>query len=679
MSSPSASAALLQFVPFSSAMDGTFWGELSRRKLEQYRLSEGPFEISASYSCGSAPGLPALANLDSGSFSSAGGGLKTPDSCPLRGVLYLPNSLADMKKMDKAELLRATGDSTWQAVLDGRAIRDPSLLNRFLALVYVDLKKYNFCYWFGFPAPRLPEGVCAAQPPRRLRDLFDEEKLAQLNTAYTTLQSPESRAAFLVVPEPGGVRIRPLEELPSLIGSDFYLTFSDPSTSDSHPGWPLRNLLALVLHQWGRLLTACEVICYRREARQGRLQSGHSLVLSLRLDGTFTDDAPAFVGWERNATGQLGPRSVNLGASLDPVRLMENARGLNLQLMRWRLAPTLDLETVASTKCLLLGAGTLGCSVARCLVSWGVRTVTFVDNGVVSYSNPARQSLYTERDCRDGGRPKCDAAAEALRAISPAITARGESLTVPMPGHSVPSQAEAKVQAEFERLVSLIAEHDAIFLLLDTREARWLPTVVAAAQRKVVVNAALGFDTFLVMRHGVSAESDGAGEGEKLGCYFCNDVVGPADSTRDRTLDQQCTVTRPGVGMMAGALAVELLVGLLQSPLKGRCPAFGAVAGGTGGNEEEFSDNPLGPVPHQIRGFLNRHQYMTPACVAFAMCTACSPPVLDEYARRGWEFVLEVLNDASCLERLTGLSRLHEETDLDQVWALSDSDESATS
>ena len=75
-------------------------------------------------------------------------------------------------------------------------------------------------------------------------------------------------------------------------------------------------------------------------------------------------------------------------------------------------------------------------------------------------------------------------------------------------------------------LEKLVDEHDVIFLLMDSRESRWLPTVLGASKGKMVLNAALGFDTFLVMRHGARTPSK---DGKRLGCYYCNDIVAPTD------------------------------------------------------------------------------------------------------------------------------------------------------
>lgn len=162
--------------------------------------------------------------------------------------------------------------------------------------------------------------------------------------------------------------------------------------------------------------------------------------LALDINGILEDaKSPKVVGLQKNEEGKLLPKSVKLNDFLDPAKRMANAVDLNLRLMRWRLVPDLDLDKISSTKCLLLGAGTLGCYVARALLAWGIRTITFVDSGKVNDSNPVRQPLY---NCEDVGKHKAEAAADALKKIFPGVNSTAHILSIPMPGHSVVDSCE---------------------------------------------------------------------------------------------------------------------------------------------------------------------------------------------------------------------------------------------
>lgn len=311
---------------------------------------------------------------------------------------------------------------------------------------------------------------------------------------------------------------------------DRYVSFVDPSTHAEAPGWPLRNLLVLVRQRFR--LNKIKALCYRD--MWARRHEARSVILPLEMDPVEQMELtkmPKATGWERSPNGKLQAQQRNLAEYMDPSRLADQSVDLNLKLMKWRLAPDLDLDTIKNTRCLLLGAGTLGGYVSRNLLGWGVRKVTFVDYGKVSYSNPVRQPLFEFDDCPDGGKPKAAQAAQTLKRIYPGVDSQGHSLSVPMLGH--PFTDEGRTRADYDRLDSLIQEHDIIFLLMDTRESRWLPTVMGKAAGKIVMNAALGFDSYVVMRHGSESIEDGA---PSLGCYFCNDVVAPADVSSLSTL-----------------------------------------------------------------------------------------------------------------------------------------------
>uniref|UniRef100_A0A8D3ATF2 Ubiquitin-like modifier-activating enzyme ATG7 n=1 Tax=Scophthalmus maximus TaxID=52904 RepID=A0A8D3ATF2_SCOMX len=643
----------LQFAPFSSALEAGFWHQLTQKKLNDYRLDESPKCIKGYYYNGDPVGLPTRLTLEFSAFDVDG---PTPARCcPAVGTLYNTNTLDAFKTADKKALLEKEAkevDIMYDYLSIFLSFFFPFLKSHF----FQDLKKYHFYYWFCFPALCFPEGIKIVKPPSVLDQVFSAKQIAALQEAFDDLwikRGTSAVAYFLMKYTDDTVQLAPLGDWDTFFTDTKKVTVGvyDPCTLSQHPGWPLRNLLVLLANRWGSKLDTVEVLCFRDRTLQGSRSIQHSLIFQVKLPELSNNSAcPKSVGWEKNPKGAMGPRMVNLSECMDPKRLAESSVDLNLKLMRWRLVPSLDLEKVVNIKCLLLGAGTLGCNVARTLMGWGVRHITFVDNAKISYSNPVRQPLYEFEDCLGGGKSKAMAAVDRLTKIFPGVNSEGYNMSIPMPGHPVNfSEATlSQAQRDVEQLEKLVSEHDVIFLLMDTRESRWLPTVIAASKRKLVVNAALGFDTFVVMRHGLkkppvtgSAPSVPASSlfsnipGHKLGCYFCNDVVAPGDSTRDRTLDQQCTVSRPGLAMIAGALAVELMVSILQHSEEGY-----AVASSS---DDRMNEPPtsLGLVPHQV---------------------------LEHYEREGFNFLSKVFNSShSFLEDLTGLTLLHQETQAAEV------------
>ncbi|KAE9963158.1 hypothetical protein BLS_009570 [Venturia inaequalis] len=691
--------ATLQYAPWTSDIELSFYAALASLKINHDRLNDSARKVLGLYE------VRPVDRPERSARMQIHGTALTTDEMPGQGYYraegYIRNfnTIEEYRSAERTKVLQLSAQTIWDSIHDETIYSCPSLLCSFYAISFANLKKYKFTYHFAFPALH-------SDPPWKL---VEGEEPMKFTSQETTLlvdsvqtwkysvdarqhgfflakrvhrhdlsqqQSEEGEDSRPKTPQTPGLH----EELGfqwvvkslSAFKNDFFkgvdpqdqfIGFADPSNYSKNPGWMLRNLLVLVRQLFH--LDDVQILCYR-DTHRSRDQA-NSLVLHLKWTAPAPPEErspvgsgkiralPKVTGWERDNQNKLTSRTVDLAEYMDPTRLADQAVDLNLKLIKWRIAPGIDLDVVKSTKCLLLGAGTLGSYVSRNLMGWGVRKITFVDNATVSFSNPVRQPLFDFKDCLNGGVQKAHRAADMLQEIYPGVDAQGHVMNVPMAGH--PILDERKTKAEFEALKQLIDEHDVIFLLLDSRESRWLPTVMGKAAGKIVMNAALGFDTFVVMRHGLKAQTEVEKE---FGCYFCNDVVAPGDSISDATLDQQCTVTRPGIAPIASALLVELLVSILQHPLRTRAPA---TSTGSSPSGDSTFVHPLGGVPHTIRGYLSEWRNMTIEGRAFDCCSACSDGIIQRYNEEGWDFVKRALHEKGWVEEISGLAELQRKTE----------------
>eukprot|EP00039_Didymoeca_costata_P001914 m.56210 g.56210 ORF g.56210 m.56210 type:complete len:686 (-) comp11025_c0_seq2:1628-3685(-) len=677
--------SILKFAPFTSSADASFWHELSQRKLNEYGLNDEPISISGFFNEGVRPGISPRLCIGGESFNNSQE-VSSTQKYVATGKLYNTNTIEAFRTLDIPTLAKEAALQIWQDIKSGEALKNPSLLNRFVLFTFANLKKFQYRYWFGFPAARVG-GDPVASLPQSITDIFSKEELDSFSENLQAVSSEDYLAAFLVKRSSREgksiLQFARLSEFKSFYSnedanSEKILAFADPSGLKDYPGWPLRNLLLMLAYHFGdKHPLKLKIIGLRNisQLKSNPGASNSSLCLDVQVPPVIDAEGKEMQvndikGLEKDSAQKLRPRLIDLSANLDPKKLAESAVGLNLSLMRWRLMPDIDLKKIAETRCLLVGSGTLGCNVARLLLGWGVKNITFIDSGRVSYSNPVRQTLFTFEDCLDGGKNKAEAAADRLRHIYPCVNTKGYQLSVPMPGHAVSGVAQEEALKNAKKLETLIDEHDAVFCLTDSRESRWLPTLCCAAKNKICLTAAVGFDSFVAMRHGVQQSEQGP---RNIGCYFCNDVVAPVNSQKDRSLDQQCTVSRPGISMTVSSVVVEMLVALIHHPK-------GALAPHT--SEPSNDGSPLGAVPHQVRGSFSNFGQMMLSGQAFEKCTACSQKVVDEFKKGGDEFLLASLNQPTYLEDMTGLSHMHAEMnamdDIDLSWSDSEnSDEGA--
>ena len=687
----------LEFINFTAFLPLQFWHELSKKKLEEYKLDDSLRPLWGTYKINNYKDNKSILNFDISSFDEKITQINNtgPVTMLVKGTLKNFNTIESFTKFNRESLFVDKGkllfDEIEELLHHPNSIIDLySWLNTFILFTFADLKTHLFRYCFASPSFQLREvhitrkehlnqyltnekiqyfdqslrdmiGVHLNKPFPQIFFLYKNEDKLEVYTSFKRyfdlFKGNDASKNYICLIDSYNQEDKLSPVLNNLLG--LFLAFKNKNEKEEIILEALKNIKMIVLKDFMVAMPNPKINFVKSQYLEFDLTNTQFLTKSPE------DKYPLLLGNEMLENIKI----IDLKSQLDEKSLAATAVDLNIKLMKWRLLPELDIKKVQDLKCLLFGAGTLGCQVARNLMGWGVRNITFIDYGKVSHSNPVRQTLYDFEDATSGGKPKAETAAEKLKKIFPDMNSKGYNMEIPMPGHyaNTPEKRE-QILHTLDTLEELVNSHDALFLMTDNRESRWLPTVLANKYNKICITVALGFDSYVVVRHGSPSNLHNfEKQGERLGCYFCNDILSPGNSMKDRTLDQMCTVTRPGLSFISSAYASELLISLIHHPLLNGAPAF----------EEEKKNNEetlLGILPQHIRGNLSDFETKIFFSRAFSNCVACSDYVLQDYCNNRDEFIIKVINDPDYLQHVTKISKMLEEAEKDECFSLNSFD-----
>lgn len=204
-------------------------------------------------------------------------------------------------------------------------------------------------------------------------------------------------------------------------------------------------------------------------------------------------------------------------------------------------------QRLKAASVLIVGAGGLGSPLALYLAAAGVGRLTIVDDDAVALSNLQRQVIFATTDV---GRPKAEAAAEAILSLNPHVAV-----------HPVTARLDAASAA------GLLAGHDVVADGSDNFATRYLLAEAAAAARVPLVSAALGrFDGSLTTLMPWLARDDGT-PGPSYRDLF---PTPPAEGTVPACAEAGVLGAAAGVlGTLQATEVLRILTGVGQ-PLVGR-------------------------------------------------------------------------------------------------------------
>uniref|UniRef100_A0A453BZ79 Autophagy-related protein 7 n=2 Tax=Aegilops tauschii subsp. strangulata TaxID=200361 RepID=A0A453BZ79_AEGTS len=599
------------------------------------------------------PKIPGLVRLSSKSLE-ASPPFHSRNNCIVPRTLVNTNNMLGFKNLDVDLLLKEEGKRIFYDILSGKIEEDPTLLLRFLVISFVDLKNWKVYYDVAFPSLVLNSKMTFLRLHSASEVLSQEEETSLSKSMKVWRDSNETTGCpfFGVhIYSDSSVVIRQLKCWKGYSGDHQKLLFGfyDHGHQD-YPGWALRNYIAFLSLRWK--IEKVQFLCYRE--RRGEPDLEKSLIGEASFaaphgwDGS--DYVPEIIGWEGEKAGDRKKEKILKPIDLDslnPASQDEEKQVMHLKLMGWR-HPSLVLNKLRSARCLVLGAGALGCEVSRLLMTWGVRKLTVVDGGCVAIPDIVKQSLYVDNDC---GVPRATAIVPHLKERCPAVEVEGIQMEIPVPGNPVSKTKMSSVLDNCKRLQALVASSDVVFLLTDTWESRWFPTLLCANENKIAITAASGYDSYLVMRHGAGpghnlSTEDALGH-QRLGCCFCNDSTSFVNVYQIKTLVLNETVALPGLTSIASGKAVELFARILHHEEGIHAP--GDIAG-------MDTEHWLGLLPHQMQGSLPECALSTVIGNSSNDCNACSNGVLSEYRREGLDFIMKAINQPTYLKDLTGVS-----------------------